>query len=82
MIERVDAIHKILADVEIMLRERLREMGAELPHILAAIGPQGNIIVLGEIDPVTLQKMARELAEYAEEAVRRRHASESLSVAS
>jgi len=71
MTDPLDALHTILTDVDEILRERLKEFGAGVAHILVAIGPDGTAIVRGNVDAPGLKAMGAELVDLAEDASRR-----------
>ena len=73
---QIDAIHAILAEIELTMRERLKSIGVDLPHIVVASDCTGNTLVLGDIDPVSLKKMAEELTKRADHELRRKHGDE------
>lgn len=66
MTESVKAIQTILTTVEQTLRDRLREIGADgLPHVLAVIGADGELIMLTNVDSIGLMDVATDLARAA-----------------
>jgi hypothetical protein len=76
MPEQIDFIHEILTEIELTMRERLKDIGVDLPHIVVASDSTGNALVLGDIDPVSLKKMAEELIKRADQDLRRKHGGE------
>jgi len=70
MPEQIDFIHEILAEIELSMRERLKHIGVDLPHIVVALDSTGNTLVLGEIDPVSLKRISEELAKRANQDLR------------
>lgn len=71
MTDQMDAIQTILTDVDEILRERLKENGTALAHIIVAIGPDGSAIIRGNVDPAGLLELAKDITELAEEAMQR-----------
>lgn len=71
-----EALHAILTEIELAMRERLREVGIDLPHLLVATGPLGNTLVLGAMDASALKRVCSDLAERAEQELMRRHEDE------
>lgn len=71
-----DVLHAILTEIELTMRERLKEVGIDLPHLLVATGPSGNTLVLGAMDANTLKRVCSDLAERAELELRKRSADE------
>lgn len=78
MTDEIDAIHQLLSDIELTMRERLKEIGVDLPHLLVATCPSGNILVLGELDAETLKRVCADLGERADQELRRKSADDSL----
>ena len=78
MPDEIEAIHKLLSDIELTMRERLKEIGVDLPHLLVATGPSGNTLILGEMDAEMLKRVCADLGERADQELRRRSADVSL----
>lgn len=74
MSEEVEFIHLILAETELAMRERLRSVGVDLPHLLVAAGPSGNTLILGTMDAELLKKVCSDLIERADQELQRRSA--------
>ena len=72
MTDKMDAVQSILTDVDKVLRERLAAIGADVAHILVAIGPEGGAIVRGNVNPAGLREMGVEIIMIAEDALQRR----------
>lgn len=78
MPDEFDAIHILLSDIELTMRERLKKIGVDLPHLLVATGPSGNTLILGEMDAETLKRVCADLGERADQELRRKSADDSL----
>jgi hypothetical protein len=74
MSKDVEAIHKLLSEIELTMRERLKDIGVDLPHLLVAAGPSGNTLVVGVMDAETLKRLSADLGERADQELRRRSA--------
>jgi len=78
MPDEIEAIHKLLSDIELTMRERLKEIGVDLSHLLVATGPSGNTLILGEMDTEILKRVCADLSERVDQELRRRSADDFL----
>ena len=72
MTDQMDAVQSILTDVDKVLRERLAAIGADVTHILVAIGPNGGAILRGNVEPAGLREIGVEIIMIADDAMQRR----------
>lgn len=75
MPDEIESVHMILVEVELAMRERLRNIGVDLPHLLIAAGPSGNTLVLGKMNADLLKSVCSDLSERADRDLRQRCAS-------
>ena len=78
MPEEIEAIHQLLSEIELTMRERLKVLGVDLPHLLVATGPSGNTLIRGEMDADILKRVCAVLGERADLELRRRSADDLL----
>lgn len=72
-------IHSILTDIQEILQQRLREIGAPgTAFVLMAIGPDGDGIVRSNVAPDELKALAADLDTAADAAMRQRPSWEQL----
>lgn len=69
MSDKLSVIQSALADTDLSLRKRLSEIGVDLPHMFVAIGPNGDIMIQGELGTGDLQRLAKAIGELAEKAI-------------
>lgn len=65
--DQLDALQAVLRNVDRILRERLAEIGIGFSHVLAAVEPDGSIVVHGNILPAALKVVGAELIDIAED---------------
>lgn len=63
---KIRQIQAILTEVDELLRERLKEAGLSIGHVLLAIAPNGAGVVRSNIEPAEMGDMAELLADIAE----------------
>jgi hypothetical protein len=63
---KITEIQDILTEVDELLRERLKEAGLTIGHVLLAITPDGAGVVRSNVGPAELGDMAELLAEIAD----------------
>lgn len=78
MPKEIEAIHQLLSEIELTMRERLKVIGVDLPHLLVATSPSGDTLILGEMDAEALKIVCADLGERADQELRRRSADDSL----
>jgi hypothetical protein len=78
MPQEIENLHKLLSEIELTLRERLKEIGVDLPHLLVVTGPSGDTLILGQMDSEMLKRVCADLGESADQELRRRSVEDSL----
>lgn len=63
---QIRQIQDILTEVDELLRERLKEAGLTIGHVLLAVAPDGAGVVRSNLGPAEMGDMAELLAEIAD----------------
>lgn len=75
---QIRRIQDILTEVDTLLRERLKDAGLTIGHVLLAITPDGAGVVRSNVGPAEMGDMAELLAEIADGAALERPENEPL----
>lgn len=76
--DHIHQIQTILSEIDELLRERLKQAGLDIGHVLLAIAPDGAGVVRSNVGPEGLGDMAELLAEVADGAALERPEDEPL----
>lgn len=66
--EQIDSIETVLREVDQGLRERLMEIGVDLPYVMLAMGPNGSGVLRGNFNLALVRQLIEELESFASEA--------------
>lgn len=58
---------EILSEADALIRLRLKEQGLELPHIVMAVTPEGEVILRSNVAPEVLRAFGDDLKNVADE---------------
>jgi hypothetical protein len=64
---KLDAIQRILSEVDAALREKLKEAGVSADHVILAVLPEGEGIIRSNVGADVLHEFAGMLEEIADE---------------
>lgn len=62
----VTELHRILVEVDQLLRERVRVLGVSVDHVILAIGPDGSGVLRSNVGDGELEELADVLTNIAE----------------
>lgn len=65
--DTVRAIEKILADADQLIRRRLQESRLEIPHLVIAVTPDGQVVLRSNVSPDVLRSFGEDLKNVADE---------------
>lgn len=65
--DTVRAIEKILADADQLIRRRLEESRLEIPHLVIAVTPDGQVVLRSNVSPDVLRSFGEDLKNVADE---------------
>ena len=65
--DTVRTIEKILADADQFIRRRLEDSRLEIPHLVIAVTPDGQVVLPSNISPDVLRSFGEDLKNVADE---------------
>ena len=65
--DTVRTIEKILADADQLIRRRLEESRLEIPHLVIAVAPDGQVVLRSNVSPDVLRSFGEDLKNVADE---------------
>ena len=65
--DTVRTIEKILADADQLIRRRLEESRLEIPHLVIAVTPDGQVVLRSNVSPDVLRSLGEDLKNVADE---------------
>lgn len=60
-------IEKVLAEADAIIRVRLKEMGIEVPHLVIAATPEGEVVLRSNISADVMRSFGEDLQKIADE---------------
>ena len=66
MTNAVRTVEKVLTEADVLIRFRLKEVGLDLPHLVIAATPDGEV-VRSNVDPDVLRSFSEDLKNIADE---------------
>ena len=63
----VRTLEKVLAEADALVRLRLKEMGLEVPHLVIAVTPDGEVVLRSNVSPDVLRTFGEDLKNIADE---------------
>ena len=67
MADVVRTLEKVLAEADVLVRLRLKEAGLEVPHLVVAVTPDGEVVLRSNVSPDVLRSFGEDLKNIAEE---------------
>lgn len=65
--DTVRAIEKILGEADRLIRRRLEESRLQLPHLVIAVSPEGEVVLRSNVSPDVLRSFGEDLKSVADE---------------
>jgi hypothetical protein len=67
MSDGVQTLEKVLAEADALVRLRLKEMGLEVPHLVIAVTPDGEVVLRSNVSADVLRSFGEDLKNIADE---------------
>ena len=67
MADVVRTLESILAEADVLVRLRLKEIGLEVPHLVVAVTPDGEVVLRSNVSPDVLRSFGEDLKNIADE---------------
>ena len=67
MADAVRTLEKVLAEADVLVRLRLKEIGLEVPHLVVAVTPDGEVVLRSNVSPDVLRSFGEDLKTIADE---------------
>ncbi|GEP61206.1 hypothetical protein [Reyranella soli] len=67
MTNAVRTVEKVLTEADVLIRFRLKEVGLDLPHLVIAATPDGEVVLRSNVDPDVLRSFSEDLKNIADE---------------
>jgi len=67
MADVVRTLESILAEADVLVRLRLKEIGLEVPHMVVAVTPDGEVVLRSNVSPDVLRSFGEDLKHIADE---------------
>jgi hypothetical protein len=67
MADVVRTLEKVLAEADVLVRLRLNEAGLEVPHLVVAVTPDGEVVLRSNVSPDALRSFGEDLKDIADE---------------
>jgi hypothetical protein len=67
MADVVRTLENVLAEADVLVRLRLKEIGLEVPHLVVAVTPDGEVVLRSNVSPDLLRSLGEDLKNIADE---------------
>jgi hypothetical protein len=67
MADVVRTLESVLAEADVLVRLRLKEIGLEVPHLVVAVTPDGEVVLRSNVSPDALRSFGEDLKNIADE---------------
>ena len=67
MTNAVRTLEKVLTEADAVIRVRLKEIGLEVPHLVIAATPNGEVVPRSNVSPDVLRSFGEDLKNIADE---------------
>ena len=67
MADVVRTLENVLAEADVLVRLRLKEIGLEVPHLVVAVTPDGEVVQRSNVSPDVLRSLGEDLKNIADE---------------
>jgi hypothetical protein len=58
---------KMVAEADVLVRLRLKEIGLEVPHLIVVVTPEGEVVLRSNVSPDVLRSFGEDLKNIADE---------------
>jgi len=67
MADVVRTLENVLAQADVLVRLRLKEIGLEVPHLVVAVTPDGDVVLRSNVSSDVLRSLGEDLKNIADE---------------
>ena len=67
MADAIKPLEHVLAEADAVIRVRLKEIGLEVPHLVIAVTPDGEVVLRSNVSPDMLRSFGEDLINVADE---------------
>ena len=67
MADVLRTLESVLAEADVLVRLRLKEIGLEVPHLVVAVTPDGEVVLRSNVSPDVLRSFGEDLKSIADE---------------
>jgi hypothetical protein len=67
MADVVRTLESIIAEADVLVRLRLKEIGLDVPHLVVAVTPDGEDVLRSNVNPDVLRSFGEDLKNIADE---------------
>ena len=67
MADVVRTLENVLAEADVLVRLRLKKIGLEVPHLVVAVTPDGEVVLRSNVSPDVLRSLGEDLKNIADE---------------
>ena len=67
MADVLRTLESVLAEADVLVRLRLKEIGLEVPHLVVAVTPDGEVVLRSNVSPDVLRSLGEDLKNIADE---------------
>ena len=67
MADVVRTLENVLAEADVLVRLRLKDIGLEVPHLVVAVTPDGEVVLRSNVSPDVLRSLGEDLKNIADE---------------
>ena len=67
MTNAVRTLEKVLTEADVLIRLRIKEIGLEVPHLIVAVTPDGEVVLRSNVSPDVLRSFGEDLKNIANE---------------
>jgi hypothetical protein len=67
MADTVQVLEEVLAEADALIRQRLKERGLDVPHLVIAVTPDGQVGLRSNVTPDGLRSFGEDLINMADE---------------
>jgi hypothetical protein len=67
MADVLRTLESVLAEADVLVRLRLKEIGLEVPHLVVAVTPDGEVVLRSNVSPDVLRSFGEDLKNIADE---------------
>jgi hypothetical protein len=67
MTDHAQILEQVLGEADELIRRRVKEAGLEVPHVVVAVTPDGQVVLRSKVPPEVLRSFGKDLQDVADE---------------